>query len=280
METPNPGKPGGSLPPDPKPLTLAQKIKLIQNSVGTVKKKGKNTEHNYMFLRIEDAVVAVNKLMCENDLILLPTLKKRPDSTLYWERMPHTGGKGYIASMVLEWTLEDVNTAEKRTYDIPGEGYDTTDKGTSKAITSSRKQAIILIFNIPVGNDIEERSPVDRETAKATAKAVGQNRVAEIKSQMAARSTIAEPEANTEPAILFAKEIYDDPTQTLYEISGHSDVLEAHKGLLLLHGKKVVTGRGEERKAVVHMTAESLNNFDYEFKKRGGIVKPAEKQSA
>lgn len=280
METPNPGKSGGSPPPDPKPLTLAQKIKLIQDSVGTVKKKGKNREHNYDFLRIEDAVVAVNKLMSGNDLILLPTLKKRPDGVLYWDRTPHTGGKGYIASMVLEWTLEDVNTNEKRTYDIPGEGYDTTDKGTPKAITSSRKQAIILIFNIPVGNDIEERSPVDRETAKATAKAVGQNRVAEIKSQMAARSTIAEPEANTEPPILFAKEIYDDPTQTLYELSGHSDVLEAHKGLLLLHGKKVAIGRGEERRAVVHMTAEALNNFDYEFKKRGGIVKPAEKQSA
>lgn len=169
---------------DPPKLNLAQKIREIQINVGTVKKKGKNKEQSYDYLRIEDAVVAVNKLMAERNLILTQTLQKRPDGTFYFDRQPHKVDKGYMASVVLTWTLEDVETSESRSYDIPGEGYDSTDKGIPKAITSSRKQAIITIFNLPVGNDIEERgAPVDRETAKANAKAVGERKVTELAAQ-------------------------------------------------------------------------------------------------
>lgn len=170
--------------PPPVALTasgLMQKVRDIQNSVGTVKKKGRNTEHNYQFLRIEDAVVAVNKMMSERDLVLMPTLAKRPDGTFYFDRQPHKVDKGYMSTLVLEWKLEDVSTGESRLYNVPGEGYDTTDKGFPKAITSSRKQAIILIFNIPVGNDIEERGgmTVERDTAKGNAQSIAARKIAE-----------------------------------------------------------------------------------------------------
>jgi len=161
--------------------TLAQKILDIQKSVGVVKKKGFNKEHNYKFLQIEDAVLAVNKLLASHELLLIPTLQKQPDGRFYWETVPHTGGKGYIAKAVFEWKLEDVLTSESRLYDIPGEGYDTTDKGTAKAITASRKQAIIVIFQLAVGFDNEAQSPsADREDAKAKAKALGEQKVAEL----------------------------------------------------------------------------------------------------
>jgi ERF superfamily len=160
-------------PDEPKPLTLAQKIHDIQKNVPTVKKKGYNSEHRYKFLQIEDAVLAVNKMLSARNLILTQNLRS-------WETAPHTGGKGYIAKVMLEWTLEDVGTTESRTYLVPGEGYDTTDKGTPKAITASRKQAIITIFNLPVGDNPEANSfSADREDAKAAAKAVGDRKLAE-----------------------------------------------------------------------------------------------------
>ena len=163
---------------EPTALSLAQKIRDIQINVGVIKKRGKNTEHGYNFLRIEDAVIAVNKLMSSRDLILTASLQRKPDNTFYFDRAPHTT-KGYMGSVVLEWTLEDVVSGESRKYDIPGEGYDSTDKSIPKAITSSRKQAIIIIFNIPIGNDIEERSISDRDLAKADAKSVGERKVTE-----------------------------------------------------------------------------------------------------
>lgn len=165
---------------EPKVLTLAEKILDIQKNVPMVKKKGFNSEHKYKFLQIEDAVLAVNKMLSARNLILTQDLKKKPDGSYFWETVPHTGGKGYIAKLVLDWTLEDVLTKESRTYSIPGEGYDTTDKGTPKAITASRKQALITIFNLPVGDNPEANSySADREDAKAAAKAVADRKIAE-----------------------------------------------------------------------------------------------------
>jgi len=163
---------------------LAQKILAIQKSVGVVKKRGFNKEHNYKFLQIEDAVLSVNKLLSAQNLLLIPTLQKRPDGLFYWETVPHTGGKGYIAKTVFEWKLEDVLTGEFRLYDIPGEGYDTTDKGTAKAITASRKQAIIVIFQLAVGFDSETQSAsADREDAKSAAQGVARQKIADAASK-------------------------------------------------------------------------------------------------
>src|SRR6266576_7218952 len=62
--------------PEKKPLTLAQKILAIQNTVGVVKKMGKfgSEMGGGNYLRIEDAVVAVNKLMSEHKLIFTGTV--------------------------------------------------------------------------------------------------------------------------------------------------------------------------------------------------------------
>lgn len=163
----------------PKVLTLAQKIHDIQKNVPTVKKKGFNSKHNYRFLQIEDAVLAVNKMLSSRDLILTQDLKKKADGGHFWDITAHPNG-GYVAKLILEWTLEDVITKESRTYSIPGEGYDTTDKGTPKAITASRKQAIITIFNLPVGDNPEANSySADREDAKAAAQGVAAKKIAE-----------------------------------------------------------------------------------------------------
>lgn len=121
-------KPNGGAPPEPtKPKSLGRKICEIQNLVGMVKKKGKNQDQGWEYLRIEDAVVAVNKLMAERGLILTPSLQKKPSGEFDIARVTHT--KGYIMDLVFAWTLEDTETGEARSYDIPGSGWDYNDKG-------------------------------------------------------------------------------------------------------------------------------------------------------
>lgn len=150
-------------------LNLAQKIKAIQDSVGVVKKKGTHTQ-GWKYLQIEDAVSAVNKLMAARGLIMTGTLARKPDGSFDIIRASHHSGKdgeakGYIVDLVMEWTVEDIETAEKRSYCMPGCGFDSTDKGVYKAETGSRKYAIINIFNLPVGDNPE--ATVSREDAKA-----------------------------------------------------------------------------------------------------------------
>ncbi len=174
---------GQEPPPGVPPRTLAQKILEVQNSVGVVKKQGKfGTEMgggNY--LRIEDAVVAVNKLMCSKGLILTGTLRK-------CERVPHerTGKDGvlartgYIASVLMDWTLDDTETLESRTWTFPGDGYDGTDKSIYKAMTGCRKYAIINIFNLPIGNDVEEQGMgTEKESKAAQQKNIAAQKIAD-----------------------------------------------------------------------------------------------------
>jgi hypothetical protein len=169
-----------AVPETPKTLNLAQKILEIQKAVGVVKKRGRFGADmgGSNYLRIEDAVVSVNKLLTDHGLILTATLQKKPDGTFYCDRVPHTT-KGYIASVVLEWTLEDVTSGEKRSYDFPGDGYDGTDKAVYKAETGSRKYAIINIFNLPVGNDVEEHGASSFEEGKSRQKKVAEEKIAE-----------------------------------------------------------------------------------------------------
>lgn len=172
--------------------TLAQKILEIQDRVGVVKKQGKfgSEMGGGNFLRIEDAVVAVNKLLTANKLILHGTLMSS-------NRVPHEkAGKvagevqrsGYISSVTMCWMVEDTETGEQRTWIFPGDGYDSTDKSVYKAMTGCRKYAIINIFNLPIGNDVEEMGMA------ATAPSGRQRQEAVVKKTLAGKANSDNPE--------------------------------------------------------------------------------------
>ena len=193
MSTPEPAlKEQGEAP---KPKTLAQKILEIQDAVGVVKKQGQfgSEMGGGKYLRIEDAVVAVNKLMCSRNLIftghLLHQIEDKGGATekmsYFVNRTPHEKGSkdgpirsGYITSIIMRWTLEDVNTGENRSWCFPGDGYDGTDKSVYKAMTGSRKYAIINIFNLPIGNDVEEHGAPTSEELKGKQKNIAANKIA------------------------------------------------------------------------------------------------------
>lgn len=191
-------------PPPAETPGLARKILEIQAAVGTVKKKGKfGTEmggSNY--LRIEDAVFAVGKLMAEKGLILTGNLAMKADGTFFYERMPHTT-KGYIANVLVQWRLEDVETTHYRIYYIPGDGYDGTDKAVYKALTGSRKYAIIFIFNLAVGNDVEAHGLAEPNEARAAQKNVAAQKIADAagKGNKTALDTFSQIEPEKKIAI-------------------------------------------------------------------------------
>lgn len=141
--------------------TLAQKLVEIQDRVGVVKKRGKfgTDMGGSNYLRIEDAVVAVNKLLSANKLILTGTLLE--SARTVHERVGKDGNlgrSGYISTVRMMWTVDDSESGESRNWIFAGDGYDATDKSIYKAMTGCRKYAIINIFNLPIGNDVEEHT--------------------------------------------------------------------------------------------------------------------------
>lgn len=154
----------------PKPLTLAQKIAEISASVKKIKMTGVNKDAGYKYLKIEDVVDAVRPGMEKHGLMLTPQVRSI-------ENIPDT--KGILRDVLVEWTLEDTTNGSKLTWLVPGTGWDFHDKGTYKALTGSRKYAMILIFNLPVGDNPEQAGPADRSDAKAAQKDVVAKKMAE-----------------------------------------------------------------------------------------------------
>jgi ERF superfamily len=157
-----------------KPLTLAWKIKEISAKVKKIKRAGRNTDQGYNYLTIEDTVDAVRHDMYAMNLLLTPQLVKAEQVA---------DSKGILRDVVFDWTLEDIETGEKRTWQVPGSGWDYHDKGMYKAMTGSRKYALILIFNLPVGDNPEQSAGADRDAGKNAAKAVADKKIAEAASK-------------------------------------------------------------------------------------------------
>lgn len=166
--------------------SLAQKILDIQDHVGVVKKMGKfdSAMGGGSFLRIEDAVVAVNKLLTANKLILTGELMDAYRNI--HERVGKDGNlsrSGYITTVHMQWTVEDTESGEARKWTFHGDGYDATDKSIYKAMTGCRKYAIINIFNLPIGNDVEEHTKTWDEAVAAQKAVVKKKLVDAAKSE-------------------------------------------------------------------------------------------------
>lgn len=192
---------------EPKKLNLAQKILAIQKAVGAVKKKGKfGTEmggSNY--LRIEDAVSAVGDLMSEHGLLLTGTLAMKSNGDYFYERVQHTT-KGYIVNVITQWRLEDVeDSTQYRHYYLPGDGYDGTDKAVYKALTGSRKYAVIQIFNLAVGNDVEAHGTPSFDEGKDKQKKLAANKVAEAAARGVPSAIEAMSQAEPEKKLTIAR---------------------------------------------------------------------------
>jgi len=141
-------------------MTLADKLHAIQKLARKVPKRGVNQEQGWTYMRIEDVVDVATRALRRHKLLLTPTLKS-------FARVPNERGGGSITDLTLIWNLRNLEAPEEfLTFEFPGSGWDYNSKSTAKALTDSRKAAMILIFNLKAGDDPEERGPVARDAAK------------------------------------------------------------------------------------------------------------------
>ena len=181
----------------PKPKTLGEKILEITAGVPKLKKTGTNKDQGYKYLTIEDAVNSVRQALIDHKLLLLPTTLETLDRT--------QDEKGYTSTVTFGWTLEDLETGETRSWKVPGSGWDYHDKGTPKAVTGSRKTALILIFNLAVGDNPEQSNGLSRTDAKAAAQAVAGKKIAEAASKGSATAIDAMSQVVPEKKICIAR---------------------------------------------------------------------------
>jgi ERF superfamily len=212
-------------------MTLAEKLHAIQKLARKVPKRGVNQEQGWTYMRIEDVVDVATRLMTKHKLLLGPTLKSA-------QRTMNDKGGGSIVDVVVSWSLTDLESHEVITVDIPGAGWDYNSKASAKALTDSRKYAMILIFNLKAGDDPEERGPVARDAAKDRQQQI-------VDEKLASAAAGKGVDANT-PQLYYQ---WFDESQTAL-ISGDKDLMKQNSDVLKamkLGGKVIAKADDLER---------------------------------
>jgi hypothetical protein len=137
-----------------KQLTLSEKIFRISREAGVIQRKGVGESGNqlqplYGYVRVEDLLDVMQPLLNKYKLIVHGQVTK--------EVVTHVIRGGVATTeMSVEWTLEDSESKESRTWRIPGSGSDEQGKGSYRSLTGSRKYFYVIVFNLQFGDEPEE----------------------------------------------------------------------------------------------------------------------------
>ena len=141
-------------------------IAKIQAGVGNIPKNGKGpaSQGSYKYVKNDDILESISKLMVENKVITRPRIIQHELITR------EIGANRTVAMTVvhLEVTYISVEDGSEFTVVVSAEGADNGDKGARKAVTQAQKIANLLTFNIATGEPDPDGMDVEPVAQQAT----------------------------------------------------------------------------------------------------------------
>lgn len=145
-------------------------INNIMKDLPAIGKDSKNTQQNFWFRGIDAVMNALNPLFTRHGLFVVPHVLEQKRE----ERQTKSGGLLIYSVITVEYTFYALDGSYIRTT-IVGEGMDSGDKATNKALSIAYKYACFQVFCIPteemVDPDGDSPKPDGKkksETPKAT----------------------------------------------------------------------------------------------------------------
>lgn len=130
-------------------------IPCIMGEINAVGKNKKNTQQGFMYRGIDDVMNAINPALVKNNVFIVPEVMEQSRE----ERKTAKGGSLLysVCRMKFRFCADDGSYIEAVTI---GEGMDSGDKSTNKAMAVAFKYACFQVFCIPT----EEMKDPDAET--------------------------------------------------------------------------------------------------------------------
>lgn len=129
------------------PKGLISKLAEVMTVVGRIPKHGHNAHFNYDYVTEADIAEAVRSELASRHVMIVPSVK-----AVSWRQ----GEK--ICTLLMTYRIHDGESGETLEFDGIGEGQDSGDKATYKALTGANKYALMKLFQIPTGDDPEKDS--------------------------------------------------------------------------------------------------------------------------
>lgn len=123
--------------------------------VDRVAKNGVNQSQNYNYAQASDVYDAVRSELAKRFILPCPN----PTQWDFVERDTQRGGKLVICTVRGTLDFIDAETGETMSRPMLGQGSDSLDKASYKAMTGAMKNAIVHQFLIPTGDDPENEKP-------------------------------------------------------------------------------------------------------------------------
>jgi len=173
---------------------IYQAIAAIQAGVGNIPKAGVGpaSQGSYKYVRNDDIIEAISKLMIEHGVITKPRILRH-------ELVTREIGANRTVPMTivdLEVTYISIEDGSEFTVQVSSEGADNGDKGGRKAVTQAQKIANLLTFNIATGEpdpdgievvpQASQASPARQKIDKASSKPAQSDTFNEIKAFLGA----------------------------------------------------------------------------------------------
>lgn len=133
-------------------------LKAIQNVMRDVCETGvgkndRNKDQGYQFRGIEAAMNALAPLLVKHGIVCFP---KHGDGQRF-DRMTKSGGTLSFVTITSDFELVSVEDGSSRTVRTIGEGMDSSDKATNKAMSTAFKYALFQTFVVPtMAVDVED----------------------------------------------------------------------------------------------------------------------------
>lgn len=142
-------------------MNIYQSIAKILEEVPAIGKNKKNTTQNFMFRGIDDVMNTFQPLLAKHKVFIVPQVLEQTRE----ERQTSKGGTLLYSICKIKYIFyaEDGSSIEAI---VVGEGMDSGDKATNKAMAIAMKYAMFQVFCIPT----EEMKDPDNETPPASKK--------------------------------------------------------------------------------------------------------------
>lgn len=142
-------------------MNIYQSITKIMEEVPSIGKTQKNKTQGFMYRGIDDVMNALQPLLAKNKVFIVPEILEQTRE----ERTSSKGGNLIysICKIKYKFYAEDGSSVEAITI---GEGMDSGDKATNKAMAIAMKYALFQVFCIPT----DEMKDPDSETPEQSTK--------------------------------------------------------------------------------------------------------------
>jgi hypothetical protein len=142
--------------PSSESLSLVRKLAQVMGAVDRIPKRGYNDHFKYKFVTESDVVDKIRQELAARQVVLVPSMTK---STRIDVGKTGSGAMKTLTVLEMTFTFMDGESNERIVCHWEGNGLDTEDKGTAKAMTSAEKYFCLRFFMIPTGDDPDAGKP-------------------------------------------------------------------------------------------------------------------------